>query len=135
MGDGSGYAEAYALFASGQPGKESSFAVVVEWTAEGVAHVVAEGADAVELGCMGLGGQLVGRVGAGAGAPSLAIDIDGGIDLVHSPAYLVHGLDVVDAHEVEPETVDVVLVDPVAHRLYHKLSHERFLARCLVAAA
>ena len=37
-----------------------------------------------------------------------------------------------NTHEVEAESVDVVFLCPIEHRLNHKLAHERFLARCLI---
>ena len=89
----------------------------------------------MELVCRRLHGQLVLRVGARSGAPSLAVDIDRRIDLVDGGSYGVHRLDVVHAHEVEAEAIDVELVDPVFHALYHKLAHQRTLRGRLVAAA
>ena len=124
-----------ALFKARQPGQEGSLVVITERSTQGIAHIIAESTDAVELAGIGLHGQLFGGVGASPGTPTLAIHIYGRVDFVEFLADEVHGLDVVDAHEVETETVDVVFVHPVQHRLYHKLAHEGFLACCLVAAA
>ena len=49
--------------------------------------------------------------------------------------YLVHCLDVVDAHEVEAETVDMIFLDPILHALLHKVAHQLFVGCRLVAAA
>ena len=124
VGDGADNTELHALLLTGLSGEEGTFVVIVERTAEGVAQVIAEGADAVELRGVGLHGELLRRVGALSGAPALTIDIDGGVDLVDLVADGVHRLDVVHAHEVEAEAVDVVFVYPVFHAGEHEVAHD-----------
>ena len=135
MVDAAGNAKADALLIAWDGTEEGCLVVVVERATDGVAHVVAEGSYAVELTGVGLHGEFLSRIGARACAPSLAIHIYVWVYLVEGLAYEVHGLYVVNAHEVEAEAVDMVFPCPVEHGLYHELPHERFLAGGLVATA
>ena len=135
MADGTGNAELDTLLLTRHSHEETALRVVGERTAQRVTHVVAEGTDAVEPARVGLHGELVLRIGARAGTPSLTIYIYRGVDTVDGGAYVVHRLNVVYAHEVEAEAVDVILIYPVLHALLHELAHERFLRCRLVAAA
>ena len=135
MVDAAGYAKLQALLQSRHTGKEAPLVVVAEGSAEGVAHVVAERPDAMEPLGVGLHGELLRGIGTLPCAPPLAIDVDGGVDAIHHLAYLVHRLDVVHAHEVEAEAVDVVLVDPIFHALLHEGTHDGLVGGRLVAAA
>ena len=113
----------------------SAFSIVGERTAQSVAHVIAEGGNAWHLRNVSLHGkQLVGH-GTCSCAPALAIDEDGGVYGIDSLSYLVHSLYVVDAHEVEAEPVDMILVDPVFNALNHEQPHHWLLRSRLVAAA
>ena len=114
--------------------KEGTLMVVAERTTNGIAHVIAEGSYAVELAGVGFHCQFVGGVCTIACAPSLAIHIDIWIYGVEGAAYDVHGFDVVDAHEVEAESIYMILFGPIEHRLEHELAHEGFLAGSLIAA-
>ena len=109
--------------------EEGGALVAVPRTAQGVTHLVAEGGDARHLADIGLHGQFS-RISATAGTPTLTIDED--VAGQCSPDG-VHRLDVVHAHQVEAETVDVVLVHPVFHALDHELAHALALAGRLVA--
>ena len=129
------YAGLDALFAAGQTGQKGSLGVVAERAAEGIAQVVTEGGDTRHLPYVGLQTQFLLRISTAAGTPSLTIYKYRGVDLVDSMAYGVHRFDVVYAHEVEPQSVDMVLVDPVAHAFNHKLPHHWLLACSLVAAS
>lgn len=127
VGDATHDAELQALLLALYSGKESALRVVGERSAKCVTHVVAESSDAVQTGCVGFYGKLVLRIGTRSGAPTLTIYIYRGVDLVHGGAYLVHRLDVMDAHKVEAESVNVEFVYPVLDALYHKLAHQRTL--------
>ena len=50
-------------------------------------------------------------------------------------ADLVHGIDVMDGHEVEAESVDMILLHPPLERLDHILAEHRLLRRSLVTAS
>ena len=135
MGDGSNYAKLDALLVAWK-GSEVGWACVVgEGTADGIAHVVAEGSYARHLVGGGFHGEAVVVDGAWASTPAFTVDSDGWVYLVDFFTDDVHGLYVVYAHEVEAETVDVVFFYPVSYALYHELAHERTLRGCLVAAA
>ena len=135
MGDAAHDAIFQTLLLTGQACEESPLRVVAEGSAEGVADLVAESGDARHLRDIGLHAELVLRVSACASTPSLSIDEDGGVDLIHCLPYGVHRLNVVHAHEVETESVDVVLIDPILHRLDHERPHQRLFRSGLVSTA
>ena len=109
--------------------------VVGEGTAQGVADLVAESCDAWHPVDMGFHGELLLGIGAAACTPAFTIDIDRGVDGIHHRTDLVHRPDVVDTHQVETETVDMVLVDPVFYALQHELTHHGLVRGSFVAAA
>ena len=80
--------------------------------------------------CAGLGG-IVG----GAACPAFAPHGDLLVNLVELGADEVHGLDIHQAHEVEAEAVDVILIDPVKTGLDDIISRHRSFCRDLIAAA
>ena len=135
MAYGTGDAVLHALLLTRQAGYEGALRVVVERAAQRVAHLVAEGRDAGCLTHVGFHGELFHRIGARACAPSLAVDERCGEGKVEHAAYFVHCLDVVHAHQVYTEAVDVVLVNPVAHGLKHEVAHRVKLAGGLIAAS
>ena len=135
MTDCSHDAKLEALLHIRHSGKESTLMVVAERTAQCVPHIVAESTDAVQLTCVRLHRQFVGRVGTAAGAPSLTIYIYAWVYLVYGSTDIVHRHDVVYTHEVESETVDMVFVHPIFHALQHILPHQRLFRCRLVAAA
>ena len=122
-----------ALLHIGCPAEYARLGVVVEGTAQCVAYLVAEGGNARHLRNVCLLAELLAGQSAAAGTPSLAIDEYRRIYLVDHLAYLVHRLNVVTAHQVEAEAVDVVLVDPVFHALQHEAPHHGLLRSRLVA--
>ena len=135
MADGPRNAILQTLLAVGQPDKEATLGIVVERSAQSVPNLVAEGGNARHLRDIGLRAQPTGRQGARPRAPPLAIDEDGGVYGVEHLTYLVHGLDIVHTHQVETETVDMVLLRPIANRLQHEAPHHRLLGGCLIATA
>ena len=53
-----------------------------------------------------------------AGCPSFAINEYRGIDLFELGSYAVHGLRVVDRHQIETETVDMIFLGPIFHGIH-----------------
>ena len=135
VGRHAGDTRLHTFLLAGQRGQEGAFGVVAEGTAQGIAQLIGEGGYAGHLRDVGLGGQQLAVDGALSGAPSLAVEEDRGVYLVDRLAYGVHRLDVVHAHEVEAESVDVVLINPVFHRLNHELPHQGPVGGRFVAAA
>ena len=128
------YAIFYALFLPGDSSEKRPLAIIREWASKRVAQLVAKRADTWQLSHIGLERQLFGRVSARAGAPALSIYIYGRVYLVHLLAYEVHRLNVVHAHKVHPETINMIFRDPIFHALDHELAHQGLLRGCLVAA-
>ena len=97
------------------------------------------GADALaagnNLGNIGLSGlEFRAQRGAAAG-PALAVEDRLGVDGVDRLLDGLHGLDIVQGHEIEAEAVDVVLLRPVGHGVHHVLAEHDPLGGRLVAAA
>ena len=135
VGDTAGNAVLEAFLIAGDTTDEGCLLIVGERTAEGIADLVAEGGDTWHLRDVGLHAELFLGIGTGACAPAFAVDEDGGVDGIDHRADLIHRLDVVDAHEVEAEAVDVVFVDPVFDAFEHELAHHGFIRGSLVATA
>ena len=135
MGHTAHDAKLQTLFCAGHACQKAAFAVVGEGATEGITHLVGESGDAGQLLHVGFHGQLLLRIGTRSGTPPLAIYKYGGIYLVHLGTYLAHSLDVVDAHEVEAEPVNVIFVNPILDRLDHETPHQGLLRCRLVAAA
>ena len=67
--------------------------------------------------------------------PAFAIHRDAWVDAVQCFSDSFHGLHVVDTHQVEAETVNVILLHPIAHAFNHILPHQRTLTRRLIPTA
>ena len=112
-----------AHFVSRQAIEERPLLVVVERPPEPVAHLVTEYRYARHLVGIRLHGQLIVRHLGSTCSPPLAIDKDAWVYLVQLRTDFVHGLYIVYPHQVEAETIDVVFVHPMKHRLDHVLAH------------
>ena len=104
---------------------------------DGVTGVVAEDADPVVQHGEVIFVGLVPAQGTSAALPRLAVhqDIPPAGELVQLGPQQVHRLHIVQAHQVEPEAVDVVFLRPVEHRVDHIPPGHGPLAGELVAAA
>ena len=71
----SGNAKLDALLLARHSCKETALCVIRERTAQGIAHFVAEGSNAIQLACVGLHGKLLLGISARACAPALTIYI------------------------------------------------------------
>ena len=124
-----------ALLETGASVEEGRLAVVAEGPAQGITEFVAEGRNAGHV----LHGLLHGRLPLGKlrcfGCPTLTVDEHIGVDAFGSGADGAHGFDVVDAHEVEAEAIDVVFLHPVLHTLHHEAAHHGTFRSRLVATA
>ena len=80
-------------------------------------------------------GALRARERAAAAGPALAVDQRVRIDRVQGAFDRLHGLEIVQRHQVEAEAVDLVFLRPVADRIDHVLAEHRALRGRLVAAA
>ena len=100
--------------------------LTAERTADSVTDVVAECADSIEHVCVRLEGDLLSRIRRSLRSPTLTVDNHCRVDRVETLADDVHGLDVMDGHEVETEAIDMVFLHPPLERLDHVLA-EHFL--------
>ena len=127
--------ELQALLLSRKTSQERTLMVIRERTTKSITHIIAECTDTIQLMGIRLHGKFLGRISAAACTPSLTIDIDTRIDAVNHLTDSLHGLDIVNTHQVEAEAVDMEFINPVLHALQHKLAHQRLFRSCLVAAA
>ena len=114
-------------------GGEAAF-VVKGRADEGVADIVAERTYARHFIGPFLHSEVFVRVCRSHGSPPFTIGEDGGVDLIEGRTDGVHGLLVMDAHEVKTETIDVVLACPVANGLNHEAAVHLVVGSGLVAA-
>ena len=132
MLDGAHDAEFQALLVALDTAQERCLTVAVPRTAQAVTYAVAEGGNARHLTDVGFHSQLFAWISATACTPALAIDEN---VLGHGCADSIHRLDVMHAHQVKAETVDVVLLHPIFHALDHITAHGFTFTGGLVAAA
>ena len=123
-----------AHFVSRQANQESTFPVIIPATAQSVAHFVREGGNAWHLVYIGFHGKFFLIKLGSTGRPSFTINKDGWIYLVYGSTDFVHRLDVVDAHQVKAEAINVIFVYPVEYGLHHVFTHHGTVAGCLVSA-
>ena len=125
MSDATHDTELQALLLSRKTSQERTLMVIRERTTEGITHIIAEGTDTIQLMGIRLHGEFLRRISTAACTPSLTIDINARIDAVHHLTDSLHGLYIVNTHQVEAEAVDMEFIYPVLHALEHKLAHQR----------
>jgi len=101
------------LFVSGLAGGEASVSGVAVVSLDGVADIVGEYGDAFHLRHVLLESAAFDRQRRVPGRPAFAVDENRRIDFLEFFGHAVHGLGVVDGHEVEAEAVDMIFVGPV----------------------
>ena len=125
MSDATHDTELQTLLLSRKTSQERTLMIIRERTTEGITHIIAEGTDTIELVGICLHGELLCRISTAACTPALTIDIDARIDAVNHLTDSLHGLDIVNTHQVEAESVNMEFINPVLHALQHKLAHQR----------
>ena len=135
MGDATHNTELQTLLLTCKTSQERTLMVIRERTTERIAHIIAKSTDTLELLGIRLHRQFLGRISTTACTPSLTINIDARIDAVYHLTDSLHSFDIMNTHQVETETIDMIFVYPVFHALQHKLTHERLFRSSLVATA
>ena len=83
-----------------------------ERTTYGIADIVAESTYPVEQMGIGLQGNLLCGVCRGHRCPTFSVQHDIRVDGVEALTDDVHGLDIMNGHEVEAEAVDMIFLHP-----------------------
>ena len=125
MSDATHDTELQTLLLSWKTSQERTLMVIRERTTKGITHIIAESANTIQLMGIRLHGEFLRRISTAACTPALTIDIDTRIDAVYHLTDSLHGLDIVNTHQVEAEAVDMEFINPVLHALKHKLAHQR----------
>ena len=124
-----------ALFLARDSSQESTLMIIGERTTESITHIITEGCYPIELLSISLHSQFIHWISTRACAPSLTIDIDGRINLVDLGTNLLHCLDVMHAHQVEAEAIDMIFINPILHAFQHELTHQWLLGSRLIATS
>ena len=107
------------LFMSSLANEERAFLVTPERTTKCITKFVAESSNTWNVRHICLHRQFLFGICGCFGCPSFSIEQSHGIDGNGSITNLIHRLDVVDTHQVEAESVDVVFSHPILDTLYH----------------
>ena len=115
---------------------ESGSSVVKHRAPQQIPNRIAEEGESRHFGGIALYGQIKAGLGQlGIHAPALAVENDVGVGLVNGMNDLVDGLHIDQAHQIEAEAVDVILVRPVVEGIHQILAHHDPLGGGIVAAA
>ena len=135
MLDSSDNSEFNAFFSTGNSGEESSFMVIIERTTQRITQFVGESGNTGHLESIGLHSQRIPRILWCLRSPTFTINNDRRINGIDCLADFIHCLDVVNAHQVEAETVYMIFFNPVEHGFDHILTHHGTVACRFVAAS
>ena len=133
--DSSSDAKLYALLMAGNTRQESTLVMIRERAAQGIAHIVAKSGNARHTIRMFLISQLILIITQRADGPALSISDDAWINLVQRLTQLVHRLDIMDRHQIKPETIQMIFLGPITHRLDDVFPHHRMIAGGLISAS
>ena len=122
------------LFMSSLANEECSLFVTPERTTKCITKFVAESSHTRNVRHIRLHRQFLFGISWRFGCPSFSIKQSHGIDGNGSITNLIHGLDVVDTHQVKAESVDVVFSHPILDALHHIGLHHRAIRSRLVTA-
>ena len=107
----------------------------VKRATQGITYIVTERSNPVKHIGIVLKCDLFGRICRSHRSPSLAIYHYIRINRMQTLAYFIHRIDIVDGHEVETETVDMIFLHPPLERLDHIFTEHLLLRSGLIAAA
>ena len=108
--------------------------LATERSADCITDIIAECADLVEHMSVGFERDLLCRECRSLSSPAFAVDHDCRVDGMKTLADDIHCLDVMDGHEVETKTVDMIFLHPPLERLDHIFA-EHLTLRCSFVAA
>ena len=135
MGGRSHNADLDSLLVAGFTGREASVGSIAVMTLDSIADIIGEHGYALHLGYIFFQGAAFGGQRGVSGGPAFAIYEDRRIDLLEFGGDTIHRLGVMDSHKIETETVDMVFVGPVFHRVDDEVRHLLALRRGFVAAS
>ncbi len=116
-------------------GSEPTVGSIAVMPLYGITYVIAEHSYTRHSGYILFKSALFDRQRRVSGSPPLSIYEYRRIYLPEGFCHKVHGLDIMNCHKVETETVDMILLSPILHRVDDKVPH-LLTVRCgLVSAA
>ena len=124
-----------ALFFPGDPGKERSLMIIIKRTTQRITNFIGKGGNTRHFTGIDLHCQRITRILRCFRCPTFTINNDRRIYSTDRLTDFIHRLDVVNAHQVETETIDMVFPDPVKHGFNHIFTHHRPVACRLVTTS
>ena len=115
-----------------QSGKESTLGIIAERTTQAIAKLIAKCGDAGQAVNIVFHRQRIHRQLRRTCSPTFSIYINSRVYFVYSFTDGTHGFQIVNAHQVEAETIDMIFVHPVFHTFHHIFTHHGTLRRCLI---
>ena len=109
--------------------------VVRERTTKGITKIIAERSYAWHLLHIGFHCKLIVRQSTLSGTPTFTIYKYVRVYIGQFLTDKIHRLDVMNAHKVDTESVDMVLLSPISHALEHKLTHQRLFRSGLISTS
>ena len=115
--------------------QESAFLIIVPRTTDTVTHFIREHGNARHLICVCLHGQFFLRHLWRSCRPSFTIHKNSRVNLVQFRTDGIHRFNVMNTHQVETETVNMILIDPMQYRFNHVFAHHGSVAGRFIATA
>ena len=84
---------------------------------------------------IGFHSQRISRILRSFRSPSFSVDINSRIHLIHRLTDFIHCLDIMNTHQVETKSVNMIFIHPIKHRLNHILTHHRTIARRFITTS
>ncbi len=125
----------YTRLSSRNTGKKRTFIFFPYRSAKPITQFIRKDSDIRHTGNISFHGQRIRRILRSFSSPAFSINANGRINLVDSFPDFVHRLDVVYSHEVKAEAVNMIFINPVKDRFYHKFTHHRTFTCSLIAAS
>ena len=100
-----------------------------------IAYIIGEYCHTSHLTHILLERTLLRRQGRITGSPAFSVYEYGGVYFFQLDSHLVHSFYVVNGHQIESETVDMVFIRPILHRVDYEVAHLLALGGSFVTAA
>ena len=125
MFDSSHNTKLNAVLPSRHSGKKSSLTFLPNRTAKPVTKLVREDCNSGHIRHILFHSQRISRILRRFSSPSFSVNTNSRVHFIHCLPNLVHRFNIMNSHQIEAKTIDMIFLHPVKHGLYHKLTHHR----------